>query len=111
MLTRPLFDTHPDALRDEVIHNRETLGRALDSLIGTLQEFRAILGAENDAAIEAVMVAAAEKYEQWVNNRHRADWDAASKMPDAKPTGTFMQGLLGGALTDRLFGDKDDDKK
>jgi len=111
VLTRPLFDIHPDALRDEFKFNREMLGRVLDGYIASLREFRATLANEDDAAIEAVTVTASEKFEQWVNNRHRADWDTAGKMPDVKPGSTFMQGLLGGALTEKLFGDKNEDKK
>lgn len=108
VLTRPLFDTHPDALRDEFLNNRETLVLALDNMIGSLQAFREALRSDDRDAIEAVTVQAAEQYEAWVNSRYRADWDAATKTP--KPKGTLAQGLLGGALADRLFGDKDEEK-
>ncbi|MDQ7025859.1 MAG: prephenate dehydrogenase/arogenate dehydrogenase family protein [Anaerolineae bacterium] len=109
-LTRPLFDTHPDALRDEFLANRETLGRMMDDFIGSLQEFRATLRSDDKDAIEAVTVAAAEQYEQWVNNRYRADWDAASKGSETNVKGTIMQGLLGGTISKKLFGDNDDEK-
>jgi hypothetical protein len=58
------------------------------------------------------LVQAAEDYETWINRRYRADWDAAAKPAEPAKGGSMMQGLLGGALSDRLFGgkkDKDED--
>jgi prephenate dehydrogenase len=109
VLTRPLFDIHPDALRDEFAKNGDTLARSLDAYIATLQEFSASLKARDTDAIEAAVVDASKEYEAWVNARYRADWDAASKAPEAKG-GTFMQGLLGSALAEKLSGKKDHDK-
>jgi prephenate dehydrogenase len=110
-LTRPLFDTHPDALRDEFTGNRETLVRALDDFIVSLQEFRDTLRSNDKDAVEAVTVAAAARYEAWVNNRYKANWDAASKGAETDVKGTIMQGLLGSTLSGKLFGEKDEDKK
>lgn len=107
VLTRPLFDIHPDALRDEFAANGESLARVLDRYIATLQEFSASLKARDTDAIEAVVVSASKEYESWINARYRADWDASSK-PVEPRTSTFMQGLLGSALADRLSGKKDD---
>jgi prephenate dehydrogenase len=107
VLTRPLFDIHPDALRDEFAANADTLARALDSYIATLQEFSASLKARDVDAIEAAVVSASKEYESWINSRYRADWDSASK-PAEPGTSSFMQGLLGSALADRLSGKKDD---
>jgi prephenate dehydrogenase len=105
-LTRPLFDIHPDALRDEFHHNRAALGRAMDSYIQTLQAFRQVL--DDEAAIEALTVDAAKQYENWINSRYRADWDAASRGPEPKG-GTILQGLVGSKLADKLSGKKDDE--
>lgn len=106
-LTRPLFDIHPDALRDEFHKNREALGRALDNYIQTLQGFRQVLNDEKPTAVEGVAVDAAKEYEAWVNSRHRADWDAASKAPEP-PTNTILKGIVGGAIADKLTGKKDE---
>lgn len=108
-LTRPLFDRHPDGLRDEWLANREVLLRTLDSYMATLAEFRALLQDNDDKSVEAFVVEAARQYEVWINRRFRADWDAGTKPPDVKG-GTMMQSLLGDRLSKRLFGgDKDED--
>jgi len=110
-LTRPLFDTHPDGLRDEFFKNREALVRVLDGYIATLTQFRDVLNENDKVALEATIVDSAETYENWINSRYKADWDAAAQGPDnIKPTGGMLQGILGGKLADKLMG-KDDDKK
>jgi len=105
-LTRTLFDTHPDALRDEWFQNREVLVRVLDEYMNSLSQFRDALQEGDFSGLEAGLVNAAETYETWINSRFRGDWDAASKMPEPAKGGSMMQGLLGGALSDRLFGGK-----
>lgn len=107
-LTQPLMDSHPDALRDELFLNRDSLVRGLDGFIQTLQEFRSVLATDDKSAIEAALINTSKEYDAWINARYRADWDAASRPPEPKG-GTFMQGLLGTAITDRLTGKKDDD--
>ncbi len=109
-LTRPLFDTHPDALRDEWYQNREVLLRMLDGYLETLMQFREALQEDDFAALEAAIVAAAEDYETWINRRYRADWDAGARPPEPAKGGSMMQSLLGGAISDRLFGKKKDDE-
>lgn len=109
VLTRPLFDIHPDALRDEFMNNRETLTRSLDNLIHSLQDYREALQSDNKHVAEAVIVDAAKEYEVWINNRYHADWDADMRPAEAKGN-TIMHTLLGGAIADRLTGkDKEDE--
>jgi prephenate dehydrogenase len=107
-LTRPLFDIHPDALRDEFHKNHEALGRALDSYIQTLQGFRQLLNDTKATAIEGVTVDAAKQYEEWINTRYRADWDAAARGPEPQ-TNTILKGIVGGAIADRITGKKDEE--
>lgn len=107
-LTRPLFDFHPDALRDEFYKNRDALGRVLDGYINTLTQFREALQQADDTTIEAVTVKASEKYEDWINSRYRADWDAAARGPEPNTRSSFLQGMLGSALADKLAGTDDD---
>lgn len=107
-LTRPLYDSHPDALRDEFFNNREELARTVDSYIDTLTEFRDALREDDNHAIEAATVNAAEIYENWINSRYKADWDVEQSSPVNRGTG-MLQGLIGGKLADKLMG-KDDDK-
>jgi prephenate dehydrogenase len=109
VLTRPLFDNHPDALRDEFFNNREVLARGLDGLINSLQQYRDALQTADRGTIETVIVDAAKEYEAWINSRYRADWDADTRAVTPKGS-SLMQNLLGGALADKLSGkDNDDD--
>jgi prephenate dehydrogenase len=109
VLTRPLFDTHPDALRDEFINNRDAVTRGLDSLINLLQQYRDALQSGEDHIVETVIVEAAKEYEVWINNRYRADWDAEARVADPKAGTSLMHGLLGGTIADKLLGRDDDD--
>jgi prephenate dehydrogenase len=108
VLTRPLFDHHPDALRDEFMNNNQAIARGLDRLINSLQQYRDALQSSDKNAVEGVIVDAAKEYESWVNSRYRADWDTVNQPGDPKGS-TFMHGLLGGALADKLMGRNDDD--
>lgn len=103
-LTHPLYDQHPDALRDEFADNADNLARAVDSMIDTLQQFRDLL--DDRPALEDVLAQIAQNYEFWLNRRHRADWDADART-SAPKGGSFMQGLFGSAIADRLQGDDD----
>jgi prephenate dehydrogenase len=109
-LTRPLFDTHPDGLREEFMVSQEVLARALDDFIRSLQVFRDTLRSGDKDAIETITVDAAAKYEEWVNNRFNAKWDKPAQK-DMNVKGTLMQGLLGSTLSEKIFGEKDEDKK
>lgn len=109
VLTRPLFDNHPDALRDEFFNNRDVLSRGLDDLINSLQQYRDALKAGDRNTVESVVVDAAKEYEAWINSRYRADWDAASYGIEPKGGATFMHTLLGGAIADKIMGKTDED--
>lgn len=106
-LTRPLFDLHPDALRDEFFKNRDVLGRVVDEYIDTLTQFREALRDDDQHTIEAVTVTASETYEQWINSRYKADWDSVANGPEPKAN-NMLHGLIGGRLADKLLGSDDD---
>lgn len=108
-LTRPLFDTHPDALREEWLANRDVLTRAIDDMVATLQSVRQVI-AENDRdAVDALVEKTSRGYEAWINHRYRADWDAASQeVPRVEASSSIMGALLGTRLANRLFGKKDE---
>lgn len=108
VLTHPLKERHPDALRDEFLQNREVLTRALDGMIDGLQQFRDVLEDGDSAAIEDSLERASKEYERWINRRYSADWDRDSKMPAVDRSNTMMGTLFGGNLFKRLSG-KDDD--
>ena len=109
VLTRYLLTHHPDALRDEWLANSDALVRALDELLGTLHDVRDRLAAGDASAIEAFLIDASDDYQEWINKRHKGDWgeQPGSRVQiDNSVTGT----LFGGAISRRLFGNKDGDK-
>ncbi|MGB7341936.1 MAG: prephenate dehydrogenase/arogenate dehydrogenase family protein [Phototrophicaceae bacterium] len=103
-LTRPLFDVHPDGLRDEFYENRQVLARVLDTYIGTLTEFRDALVEDDKNAIEAATVDASTAYEGWINSRYKADWDVVGVKDPKADTGGMMQGLFGSKIAEKLSG-------
>jgi prephenate dehydrogenase len=107
VLARPLHDLHPDAQRDEWLHNRETLVRALDTYLNTLQTVRTLLMTNDRAAVEELLGTAAEEYEKWVNHRHSGDWDAAAKAPKVDASNTILGSLFGEKIANRMLGKKD----
>ena len=109
VLTRYLFTHHPDALRDEWLANRDSLGRAIDELMATLQEVRERLAENDESAVEAFLIAASDDYQDWINKRHKGNWDEQSSSR-AQYENSFTNTLFGGALSKRIFGSKDGDK-
>ncbi len=108
MLTRHLFDTHPDDLRDQWLQNKDNLVRYTDAFIAMLRQFRNSIAEGNLDAIEAATIDAAQEYEAWINRRHNDEWDDDN--PPALDGGsTLLSGLLGGKLADRLLGRNTDD--
>ncbi len=109
VLTRYLFTHHPDALRDEWLANRDALGRAIDELTLILRDVRDRLAEGDESAIEAFLIAASDDYQEWINRRHKGDWD---DQPAARADyGESIAGaFFGGAISKRLFGKGDGDK-
>lgn len=109
VLTRPLHDIHPDALRDTWTRNNDVMARSLDEMIATLKAFRDVLQSDSPNDIESAVAEAGEAYEIWINHRHKADWDKEAQMPDSQ-SGGITRALFGGKLADRFFGKDNDDK-
>lgn len=110
-LTHHLMDTHPDDLRDLLLNNADNTVRYLDAVMAALGELRDVLADGDRDAIEAATVDAETRYANWIRRRSQGKWD--DMLDQARPEGTsILTGMLGGFLTDRLFGNKrDDDKK
>ena len=109
VLTRYLFTHHPDALRDEWLANRAGLARALDDLTQILRDLRERLAEGDESAVEAFIIAASDDYQNWINKRHKGNWDEAAS-PGESYENTFASTLFGGAISRRLFGKGDGDK-
>jgi prephenate dehydrogenase len=108
-LTHHLFDTHPDHLRDTLMHNRESVLRYLDVVIEGLGDFRRELARGDHDAVEAALVEAAQTYEVWYNRRLKGDWQGKQQNPmeGVSAMGQMVSGLFGSYLTGRLKGGKD----
>ena len=104
--TRYLFTHHPDGLRDEWMANRERLGRAIDELVDVLRDVRERLAENDEAAVEAFLMAASDDYQDWINRRHKGDWDEHASQR-VQLDNSIASSLFGGAISKRLFGDKD----
>ena len=109
VLTRYLLTRHPDAMRDEWLANGEGLTRSLDALIRILSDLRDSLAAEDEAAVEAFLIDASDEYQEWINRRHKGDWEEHSA-PQMSADTSIAGTLFGGAITRRLFGRKDGNK-
>lgn len=108
-LTRPLYDTHPDDLRDQWMYNRESLVRQVDEFMAALQKFRAVLAKGDRDALEAALVESSDQYSAWINRRHNARWDE-DKTEQSHSFGNMLaSGLMGTFLSRRLQGDKNRD--
>ncbi|MCY4063262.1 MAG: prephenate dehydrogenase/arogenate dehydrogenase family protein [Chloroflexi bacterium] len=110
VLTRYLLTHHPDALRDEWLENSDALVRAIDEFLLTLRQVRDRLAEGDESAIEAFLIDASDDYQEWINKRHKGDWDdqpSARVQYDTSIAGT----LFGSAIGKRLFGgNKDGDR-
>ncbi|NDJ62635.1 MAG: prephenate dehydrogenase [Chloroflexi bacterium] len=111
-LTHHLADTHPDDLRDLLLASREDLARQIDALTETLTAMRQILAANDQDTLEALLVNAAETYEQWYARRQRGRWQEDDTGAASETRGgAIMTGLLGSYLSRRISGDKNDNNK
>ena len=106
ILTRYLLTHHPDALRDEWLANRERLTRGIDELLRILSDVRDRLAAGDEAAIEAFLISASDDYQEWINRRHKGEWDEQAE-PSVQFDNSIASSLFGGAISKRLFGGKD----
>ena len=110
-LTHHLTDAHPDDLRDLLLNNRENVARQIDATIETLTTLRTILAQNDQAALEGLLIDAAQTYQLWVMRRQKGDWDEKSGAPKRESSADiFMSGLFGTAVSKRLRGDKKSDE-
>jgi prephenate dehydrogenase len=107
-LTHHLYDTHPDDMRDLLLHNRQNVVRHLDQMIETLRTLRSILADNDRAAFEEALIESVKAYNEWFVHRQTARWDeSGTQRPQSRDL--LMGGLLGGYLSKRLRGGKEDE--
>lgn len=110
-LTHHLLESHPDALRDLFLRDREGLIRQIDTVVNSLETLRALLAANDRKAIEALLVGSRDDYLEWLMRRRTGDWDPTNKIERETAADTIMTGLFGSTLAKRLKrgGGGDDD--
>ena len=55
-------------------------------------------------------MAASDDYQEWINKRHKGEWDDG-RAQRPRFDNTVASTLLGGALANRLFGGNQNDKR
>jgi hypothetical protein len=90
-----------EALTQSLLHNPVGAANVLDNAIGALTHMRAaIINGDHDDLQRRLKLAISDR-EKWLNDRLRAEWDAAKKTETPK----------GGDIFKRLFlGDRSKDK-
>jgi prephenate dehydrogenase len=112
MLTRHLFDTHPDDLRNLWLDSGANLTRNLDDLIEQLQAFRAVIANHDRDALEGALVDSSKEYEIWINRRYNSHWREDEQLDTKSASMSDMVGsMFGTAITSRLRGGNDEDEK
>lgn len=110
MLSHPLFDTHPDDLRDEFLNSSDNLVRYLDQMINQLRVFRGVLANKDDAALEAALGEASKDFEKWINRRHNNKWQGEDMLDSSTSSvGGMMGNMMGGFFGGFRKNDKDGD--
>ncbi len=106
-LTHHLHDSHPDDLRDLLLHNRENVVRYLNELIETLNDMRTLLSDADRDGLEAGIGSASAEFAAWMNARLSGRWDKNQPAESEIGRGSdgVMGSLLGGFLTRKLRGD------
>ncbi len=111
LATYHLGQTAPEDSAALIHRNRENTVRALESLIGTLDELRDVLASGDDITVTEVFTDSIERYERWLKARHTSKWGDQPEAPSLQPGG--LMGSLGNMLMP--FGgkkrSKDDGKK
>ena len=110
-LTHHLYDHHPDDLRDLMLNNRDNLVRQIDATVETLQNLRGVLGGNDRAALEEMLIQTMDAYATWVLHRREGRWDKTESTNQPSPGELLMNGMFGSALTKRLKRDKPDDEE
>jgi prephenate dehydrogenase len=107
MLSRYLFDHHPDDILKTWQDNRPHLVRNVNAFLKTLTTLRNLLQEEEDDAIAALLEEQAKDYEAWINKRYNNNW-VKDDLAAETPTWTESMGNMFGNLLRRKKDDDDD---
>jgi prephenate dehydrogenase len=83
-----------EALAQALISNPGGATHALDNAIGALTHFRAAIARGDQADLVRRLKMAVEDRDNWLAERHRADWDSAKDKTEAPKAGDFIKSLF-----------------
>ncbi len=86
----------PEDFAGPISKNRENVLRALETLIGTLDEIRDVLVNADETALEQAFLDEMKRYERWQAARRSNNWGDKPEPPAIPSTG--LMGSLGGML-------------
>lgn len=109
-LTHHLLEMHPDALRDLMLRDREGLIRQIDALTETLAAVRAVLAANDRAALEALLIRSSGTFSEWLARRRTGEWDKTPGDDRDGGVNPLMAGMFGSAIAKRLSGGGNKDR-
>ncbi len=107
VLSRPLFDLHPDDLRAMWLSSGSHLIRNINEMILTLTRFRDLIMEKNDDALAVALDNTSKEYQAWINRRHNNKWKNERPIAEAPTFGETMSGMFGNLVN---IGKKDKDK-
>jgi prephenate dehydrogenase len=97
MSTAPIGDDPAEALEQVLLNNPATTIRALDMAIGALTHLREAVNKGDKADIERRLHLASDDRKQWLNERHRAEWNEETVRGEMPSPGDAIKHLfLGG---------------
>jgi prephenate dehydrogenase len=96
LATRRLMEGTPEDLSNPLTLNRDNTVRALENLIGTLDELRDLLLSGDDDMVTQAFADAMERYERWQKARRTNNWGDQPSAPAIQTPG--LMGSLGNML-------------
>lgn len=96
LATRRLMDGTPEDMSAPLTLNRDNTIRALENLIGILDEIRDLLLAGDDDMVIQAFTDAMERYERWQKARRTNNWGDQPSVPTIRTPG--LMGSLGNML-------------
>ncbi len=105
-LTHQLFDQNPDDVRDLLLNNRDNLVRQIDATVETLEALRDLIAANDQAALEEMLIQSMDTYVTWIVHRREGKWDRPEGPATPTKSDLFMNGMFGSYLTKRMKGEK-----
>jgi prephenate dehydrogenase len=105
-----VLQANPATLRDSLMGNRQALLRWLDQYMLALHQLRDLLANDDAQGLLAALTQAHDSHAEWVSHADEGsefDRQLRAELRQAAEGARPTRALLGGYLTDRIFGKKD----